>query len=341
MSYQNLKNTIDLYNSKAHDYKTLLQEFDFQGFLKASAQVDILITHHAFSKTNPLPTAEANTARLYKQIGQFMASNIASCFSDKFPVDDLEMFLDAYESIPEKYHQFCHLNLSKEELLICHKVLDASTLYRLYGKEKLTSYKDEYMTALLAKSLPLMSEDELQNLIGTNVLTEKQFLSFKQNNLFPENMDLTYLHEAFGLPMEKVVTYKKIKSVGTTFKTKETDTPRQELLDELHKRGLEGERDTLQLIPYIYTDDKKSCNAVMVRWGKEDIANLSQAFVDTAYNTFDNPTFTITDYEVTGGYSQRASYGLTLDIKISGIEKTETQAETETAFVQSANPMNI
>lgn len=340
MGYQNIKNTIDLYNSKANDYITLLKTFDFQGFLKASAQIDSIIAHHTFQKTNPLSMAEVKTFSLYNGVAQLITNQIANCFSDKFQIKELEEFLEQYESIPKNYRQFVTLKVSDDELSVCRKVLDNYTLYSLYGKDKLLQFKEEYMSSLLAKSIPFLPEQELQRFIGTQTLTEKQFLSFKQNGYFSEDTDLTYLYEVFGLPTEKTVSYTGVKAAGTTFKTKESDTARQELLATLDKRCKEGERDTLTLTPYIYTDNTGSRNAVAIYWGKEDIANLPQSFVDIAYNTFEAPTFTVTDYEITGGYSARASYGIKLNITVSGISK-EQIARQEITEQQTLNPMNI
>lgn len=340
MGYQDIKNTIDLYNSKANDYLKLLKTFDFQGFLKASAQIDTIIAHHTFFKVNPLSMAEIKSFSLYNGVATLMTNQISNCFSDKFPIKALEELVEQYESIPEKYRQFVTLKLSDEELAACHKVLESYTTYALYGKEKLLRFKDDYLSSLLAKSIPFLPEQELQRFIGTQTLTEKQFLSFKQNGYFPEGTDLTYLYESFGLPTEKTVSYAGVKAAGTTFKTKESDMARQDLLATLDKRSKEGEKDILTLTPYIYTDSAGSRNAVAVYWGKEDVANLPQAFVDTAYEAFEAPTFTVTDYEITGGYSARASYGIKMNITVSGISK-EQAASQEITEQQTINPMNI
>lgn len=340
MDYLQIKNAIDTYNLKAQSFRSLFRDFDFQGFLKTSAQMNTLYSYHILAEYNPSAVPETRTLENYNMLSQFYASHMSACFSGRFQTDKLREMLDLYESIPEQYHELLTgWKPGKEEVSLCHKIIRENNFFQIYGRERFTEYKDAFLEAVLAKSLPNMGEEDIRGLIGTGLLDEEKFQGFRAKGLLADDTPLSLVYEALGVEQPVSIRVDAIKAVGTTFRTK-SGAARQELLADLN--ALE-EKEQLRLVTYIFQKQgHPDTNAVAVYWGEEDIANLSQTTVDSVFERMENPRFELTDYELIGGYSPNASYGIKVSFRATGMPKKENAEvpDTNRSMVVS-NPMNI
>lgn len=338
MNYLQVANAIETYNMKAQSFQTLFREFDFQGFLKMSAQMNVIYSYHILAKYNPLAVPEAAALSNYNALCQFYTSHLSACFSERFPTDKLSELLDLYESIPEQYRELLTgWQPEQQEIALCRKIIEENTFFRTYGKERFIKYQAEFMDAVLAKSLPNMSAEDVRGLVGMHLLDEERVKGFLAKGLLSDTTPMPLVYEALGIEQPVSLTKEAVKTVGVTYRTKSGES-RQALLADLNT--LDPQQ--LRLVPYLYQKQgQPDTNAVAVYWGDEDIANLSQTTVDAIFGQIEDPQFTVTGYEVTGGYSANASYGVKVSFKVSGMPKKEAPEADKNQSIVVSNPMNI
>lgn len=342
MNVLQIKNAIDTYNLKAQVYQSLFREFDFQGFFKMAAQMNSLLSYQLQKKENPLAVPEVRSFSAFTTFQNFLSNHVMGCYSDRYRLQELSDFMEAYEAVPERYRSILvGWKPEKEQVMLCHKVLADGEYFMVYGKENMYSCMEEYLDTVLAKSLPNMKADDIRGFVGLGYLTEDRLEGFRQRGILPGAEKLTGVYEALGLEPPKVLIKTGIKAVGTTFRTK-SGASRQELLIELNSSQ---EKEQLTLEPYLFRKEgHPDTQAISVQWKGEDIANLSQATVDDIYGQLADPQFRLVDYEVIGGYSSTSSYGIKLSFEAKGMphrEESKSDTESYQRAVTQANPMNI
>lgn len=200
-------------------------------------------------------------------------------------------------------------------------------------------YKTAYIDAMLAKLLPKLTSTEIQSAVGQNILTESKIRNLKSRGLIENEEACRAVYDALGIEVP-IRIEKTIKTAGVTFKTEQGES-RQALLQQLENQGkvsLYLEQGTFQ---------KDGCAPVInlkVMWDGKDIASLPQTVVDEIFAACESPSFVVTDYKITGGYSATASRGLQISFVATGLKKEEIEEETsfdEESSLLKNNPMNI
>lgn len=339
MDYLTIKNAIDTYNLKSQSFRKTFEAFDFRGFLKTSAQMMDLYTYQLLEKYNSGAVPEVKNMKNYDSLGAFYSSHLSNCFSDHYQTTGLEELVSIFESIPEQYHDLLvGWKPNKSELNLIHKTIEDQTFFYIQTKERFTKYKNQFMEAVLAKSLPNLGEEDIRGLIGSDVLTEDKLKDFIKKGLLSETANLSNVYEALGLEQPIVIEKNAIKAVGTTYRTQSGES-RQELLAKLNGNT---EEESLSLVPYIFKKDgQPDANAVAIYWNNEDIANLSQSTVDAICEQIENPRFELTNYEIVGGYSANASYGIKVSFRVTGIPRNKEEEANMNQSLIVGNPMNI
>jgi len=333
-----IKNALETYNLKANQFRATFRDFDFQNYFKTYAQLQNVLAYHLQKQESPLAVPEMNTFKAYNQFNSYLNNLMLACYGDKFHIEALSEFVDAYKAIPDAYRPMIDgWQPSRAQLDLCDKVLSNAEYLLVFGKENMQAYIAEYLDASLAKSLVNMNEADIQGMIGYGVITEEKIQQFAQDNLLPDTSKLSKIYEALGLELPQTVSKTDIKTKGTTFNTK-NGVSRQELLIELNESQ---DNEHLTMMPYIFKKEgQPDVPAVAIMWNGEDIANLPQPIVDSIYEQMSDPQFTLTNYEIIGGYSPNSSYGLKVSFDVTGRPK-EKEVEQSQVVAAVINPMNI
>lgn len=339
MSYLEIKNAIDSYNLKAQSFRRLFEEFDFRGFLKSSTQMMDLHTYQLLEKYNPGAVPEVKSMNNYNSLESFYSAHLSSCFSERFDTTELNQLTSLYESIPKQYRNLLTgWQPNDAELNLIHRVISEQEFFLVQTKERFLKYKNQFLEAVLAKSLPNMNEEDIRGLIGTNILTEDKLKEFIKKGILSETANLSLVYEALGIEQPVVINKDSVKVVGTTYRTKSGEL-RQELIAQLNESA---EKASLSLVPYIFQKEgQPDVNAVAVYWNNEDIANLSQTTVDAIYEQIENPRFELLNYEIIGGYSANSSFGIKVSFRATGVPKIKEEEINTNQSLVVGNPMNI
>lgn len=225
-----------------------------------------------------------------------------------------------------------------ELISVMRSIVTAPNIEKNYIESCVTSFNEEQLKELIdnkyiAPQVSLMTDK-------TNPVKEKRMsmvpvfhglVDLKNDNIPGYNEKMDFVCKQFDITPLTEEYDQRLK--GVTQKN-EDGSSRQQNIRDLAEEAKKGTKIVLRAEHFFYTPEGgQPENAVKVFWGDKELGVIDKGTIQNAYAKFENPQFTATLTEVTGGGVKNdgtpLSYGLKLKFGIAASQYTKNYLEKQ------------